>query len=170
MRVSFDLNVKAVLAVVAIGALSAGSFVTGEYHGRSYERRRSLAPVVLSKSDATDTDGLIMQALNRANFCEANPNRAYILGSDNGTCTADGQVPDRTTMQQGQHTTAHIDPPPPVPTVTEKQWDSAYEKANAPYCYGHPHNEREVEIIAQFNMDEAVARNAAYARGEIRNL
>jgi hypothetical protein len=34
MRISFELNVKAVLAVITAGALSAGSF----YAGRHYER------------------------------------------------------------------------------------------------------------------------------------
>jgi hypothetical protein len=32
MRISFDVNVKAVLAVVAVGALCVGSFFAGEYH------------------------------------------------------------------------------------------------------------------------------------------
>lgn len=54
-------------------------------------------------------------------------------------------------------------------TVTQAQWMRTFELAYAPQCYGHPRNNAEVDIIAQFNLDEANSLNQAYANGEISN-
>jgi hypothetical protein len=94
MEFTVRVNVKGVLAVIAVAVLSVGSFVAGEHRGRLYERRQSFTPIVLANSDGTTVDGMYYQVIAIQDFCKANPNRAFISGSQIGSCTSDGQVPD----------------------------------------------------------------------------
>jgi hypothetical protein len=54
------------------------------------------------------------------------------------------------------------------PKMTRKEFEHEYEIENAPACYGHPRNEKEVEEIAGFNLREAKAENQAIQDGKVR--
>jgi hypothetical protein len=89
MRISFDVNVKAMLAVVALGGVAAGSFYGGERH-QEHKSASPLAPVVLSVKVIETLDDLETSQKTETQFCWANHGRRYIDSGLRGECTAEG--------------------------------------------------------------------------------
>jgi hypothetical protein len=46
--------------------------------------------------------------------------------------------------------------------MTEEEFDHAYEVENAPACYGHPKNERELEDVAMFNLGRQTGESCGH--------
>ena len=98
MRISFNVNLKGVLAVVAIGTLSVGSFIAGEHRQaqKTTPQTDSIAARFTPASIPVGKD-YFDQIANMMAFCKTHPNSAFTSGTESDTCTSDGQVPDMAT-------------------------------------------------------------------------
>jgi hypothetical protein len=99
MRIAFDVNVKAVLAVLAIGALSVGSFMAGERHQarKVSHSMPSVGHVLVIPSDITTESWCKSHPFSNWKLADTKNldeivARATENASDSGSCDMSGEV------------------------------------------------------------------------------
>jgi hypothetical protein len=83
MRVSFEVNMKAVLAVVAVAGLSVGSFYAGERY--QAHKTKTLDPHVATSATADDPFAaiamdIIPDGTTEETWCRSHPNSKWTYG------------------------------------------------------------------------------------------